>query len=111
LLFKTLLLDVLVLSFPSEIKNIYGVTYQVLLNVKVEGRICRKAGGLIHLQEPRLAFRVDEDVETEDLKAHRVLQVIGFGTSVKMRNARLPSDESLHNDLFDVLPDLLCRLI
>jgi hypothetical protein len=64
LLLKTLLLDVLVFAFPSEIKNIYGVTYQVLLNVKVEGRICCKAGGLIHLQEPRLAFRVYEDVET-----------------------------------------------
>lgn len=40
------------------------VSYQVLLDCIVEGRVSREGRRLVHLQEPGLTLGVDEDVET-----------------------------------------------
>jgi hypothetical protein len=89
LLLEPLLLDVLILPLPREVQHRDGIRYQVLLDVEVKGRICRETGRLIHLQKPGFRFGIDEDVETEDLEAHGVLQVVGFRAALEVRDVRL----------------------
>ena len=107
LLLEPFLLDVLILPLPREVQHRDCVRYQVLLDVEVEGRICRETGRLIHLQEPGFRFGIDEDVETEDLEAHGVLQVVGFRAPLEVRDVRLPGNQCFHNDILDVCPNLL----
>jgi hypothetical protein len=106
-LLEPLLLDVLILPLPREIQHRDGIRYQILLDVEVEGRICGETGRLIHLQEPGFRFGINKDVETEDLEAHGVLQVVGFRAALEVRDVRLPGNQCFHYDILDISPNLL----
>jgi hypothetical protein len=43
---------------------------QVVLDLFIEGAVCPEAAQVIHLNEPRLQGSVDQNVDTENLKAY-----------------------------------------
>ena len=86
---------------------LYCVSYQGVLDFLVERSICSQAWRVVHLQEQRFIFAVQNNVESQDLKAQTVLIVIRLARSVHMGQAGLRCNDRLHNDLLDPPPDLL----
>jgi hypothetical protein len=107
LLLGPLLCHALVPALDGEAEHPESVGHQVPLDLEVEGGVRCKAGRVVYLKEPGLAKVVDEDVETENLKAHRVLEVVGLGTPIRVGQGWLSSQEGLYNDVLDARPDLL----
>ena len=60
---------------------------------------------MIDLEDPGLELLVEEDVEAEDLEAHRVLDVVRLARPVRVRQLGLHRADRLDDGLFDVVED------
>jgi len=60
---------------------------------------------VVHLEDPRLQFIVEEDVEAENLEAHRIFDVIGLATAISVRQLWLHCAHRLDNCVFYVVHD------
>lgn len=76
------LLLVLELLGQGEVEQADGVRDQVLLNLEIQGGVGAEGGGVVDLQDPGLKVRVEHNVETEDLEAHRVLNVVWLAAAI-----------------------------
>ena len=65
-------LNKLLLALVSHAKDLNGVSNHILLHLEVQRCICGKAGSVVDLDQPRLEFLINENVEAQDLKAHGV---------------------------------------
>jgi len=61
--FKCLLLFILHFLPITEIEQLNGVMNQVLLDLEVQWRICRKRRSVVHFENPRLKLLIDEYVK------------------------------------------------
>ena len=57
---------------------------------------------MVHFDDRRLQILVEEDVEAQDLKAHRVLEVVWLAGSIRVSELRLHGYETLNDRLLDV---------
>ena len=64
---------------------------------------------LIDFNQPGLRFAVNENVEAEDLKTQRALNVLRFGRSVSVCQLLVTGDGGLDRELFYFLPALGAR--
>ena len=94
LLFKQAL-DLCLLFINGEVKQAECVLKQAALDLIVKWRVSCETRRLIHLQQVRLAFVVEDDVEAENLEAHQVFQVRRLARSVVVRQLLLDRDKSL----------------
>ena len=62
---------------------------------------------MVYLEHPGLELLVEHDIETEELKA--AIRLFGLATSIDVLQLRLDRNNSLHNNGFDLVPDLACR--
>ena len=70
-----LTLDI-VLGFGVHIHQPERILYEILLDMRIEGRISCETGCMIHLNEVRFEFVVEKDIEPQDLEAHVVSKII-----------------------------------
>ena len=74
-----------------------------LLDLVVEGTVRLKRRHLVDFDERRLQFVINHDVESQDLKAHAILNVVRLARTVQMVNVRLRQAERLDYDLIDLV--------
>jgi len=94
-------------AFSRYTKEPNGIPDQLTLDFFIEWAVRREAGAVVDFEEVRLAFVVQHDIEAEDLKAHRVLEVVYLTGAHSIGNLWLPSDKRLHNNVFDTLHQFL----
>lgn len=73
----------------------------------VKGRIGHETWRLVHLNEPRLAFSIDKNVDAKDLDAQLIFQILRLSRLLNVRDVVMASDHSLDGQLFQKLPTLL----
>ena len=89
----------------ADIEELDCVGHQVFLYFEVEGRICWETWRVVYLKDPGFEFVVEENVEPEDLKTHRVLNVVWLAWTIRMRKLWLDCANSLDNRRLDVMED------
>ena len=62
---------------------------------------------MVHFEDPRFEVRIKHDVETEDLKTHRVLNIVWLAATVDVRKLWLHCADSLNYDSTDISLNLL----
>lgn len=96
------LLLVLQLLGEGEVKQANGVRYEILFDLEIQRGVGAEGGRVVDLQNPGLKVRVKHDVETEDLEAHRVLDVIWLAATIDVRQLGLHRTDGFDNRGSDV---------
>mmetsp|Transcript_76029 Transcript_76029/g.167850 ORF Transcript_76029/g.167850 Transcript_76029/m.167850 type:complete len:253 (+) Transcript_76029:1420-2178(+) len=73
-----------------------------MFHLMIKFRLGGKGGRVIHLQQPRLQLLIQHHVETQDLKAHAVVDIFGLATVVKVGQAWLHCNQCLDDQILDL---------
>ena len=83
-----------------KVKQLKGVSNYIFLDVVVEGRISAETWRAVNLQKLWLEFLVNQDVHSQNLKCHRVIQAFWLRNLVLMPQLGRASNDSLHDHVF-----------
>lgn len=103
--------DVPVLPLLVQVQDMQRVPQEVLLDLVVERRLRHEAGRLVHFDQPGLETVVEEDVHAYYLKAERILNILWLRRPVYVSHCVNPCEESLHANLFDIVPHFLAAFV
>jgi hypothetical protein len=62
---------------------------------------------MVHFQQPWTCYLVQQDIKTQDLKSHVVLQIPLLTRLICLRQVRLHSHHCLDHNRLDLLPKLV----
>lgn len=71
-------------SFRSYVHENDGVSNQIAFDKLIQGSVSGEARSMIYFQQINFALGIDHKVESQDLEAHVIGQIIGLGHPVFM---------------------------
>ena len=75
---------------------------QVKFDLLVERTIRAKRRQIVHLNKPWLQLVINEDIQTQNLKRHTVLQIVWLTRAISMAQCRLACYDSLNSDVLNL---------
>ena len=90
-------------ELTRDSNQVQSVTYERWLDVLVQRAIACQRRTLIDLDEPRLVFCIEEDIETEELIVFRVFR---FENLTPFEHQSFDWDDRLDHDVFDGDPQV-----
>ena len=91
----------------AHLNDLKGVLDEATLDSCVNVGVSTKRRRVVHLEHPRLEFLVEHDVEAKQLKAN--VRLLSLTAPVDVLQLRLHSDDCLHYNGLNFVPDLSCR--
>lgn len=92
-----------VATLHTQVKKRNAVVDHPLLDLVVKRTVRLKRRHLVDFDEGRLQFVIYHDVESQNLEAHAILNVVWLARTVQMVNVRLRQAERLDYDLIDLV--------
>lgn len=91
----------------AHLNDLKSVLDKATLDSCVNVGVSTKRRRVVHLEHPRLEFLVEHDVEAKQLKAN--VRLLSLTAPVDVLQLRLHSDDCLHYNGLNFVPDLSCR--
>lgn len=91
-------------SLGAHVKHSDGLVDHVELNFLIEGTVSGEGRQAVDLNQPRLYFVIDEDIDSQDFKAHGVFEIVWLQASKGMAKLRLGTNQSFHCNVVNLFP-------
>ena len=63
------MLYIFLLTFTTQVQQIDGICYKLLLDSQIKRALCSKAGCMIDFYQPWLQIRIQHNIKAQDLEA------------------------------------------
>mmetsp|Transcript_25336 Transcript_25336/g.41285 ORF Transcript_25336/g.41285 Transcript_25336/m.41285 type:complete len:340 (-) Transcript_25336:376-1395(-) len=85
-----------------QVQEVETVLQDLMFHLMIKFRLRGKGGRMVHLQQPRLQLLIQHHVETQDLKAHAVVDIFWLATVVKVGQAWLHCNQCLDDQILNL---------